>query len=518
MGAASEAEASAEAVPADFKISAVCGINKGKLMKYVIALDAGTTSVRAFLFDADTGKLVHGVQQEVAQSFPKPGWVEQDANEIYYKAVYALNECVRFAGDEPVAGIGIANQRETVVMWDVRTGEPIAPAVVWQCRRTSDYCAGLSDDTKSLIRNRTGLIPDAYFSASKIRWLLKNVPEANRLLKEGNLRAGTIDCYLVNKLTKGKTFATDYTNACRTMLFDIRKFCWDGEIARRLEVPLEILPEARPSDALMGEAVIGGKHIPISGVLGDQQAALFGQGCLKEGEGKITYGTGLFLLFNTGEKCVASERGVLTTIGYSLSGKTVYALEGSAFNAGSSVQWLRDGLGLIETSAESERLAESVSDCGGVCFVPALTGLGAPYWNSDARGLLSGITRSTTRAHIVRAVLESIAYSARDLTDCMQADSGICLRQLKCDGGASANNFLMGFQSDVLGVSIDRPVERESTALGAALMCAVSRELVSLDEVRALRKTERLFTPSDDRAYFDKLFADYRRAVQRALL
>ncbi len=487
-------------------------------MKYVIALDAGTTSVRAFLFDVDTGKLVHGVQQEVAQSFPKPSWVEQDANEIYYKAVYALNECVRFAGDNLIAGIGIANQRETVVLWDARTGEPVAPAVVWQCRRTSDYCAALSDETKTLIRTRTGLIPDAYFSASKIRWLLRNVPEAARLLKEGHLRAGTVDCYLINKLTNGKTFATDYTNACRTMLFDIRKLRWDEEIAERLEVPLSILPEARPSDALMGEAVIGGKHIPISGVLGDQQAALFGQGCLNAGEGKITYGTGLFLLFNTGEKCVASESGVLTTIGYSLNGKTTYALEGSAFNAGSSVQWLRDGLGLIETSAESERLATSVDDCGGVCFVPALTGLGAPYWNSNARGLLSGITRSTTRAHIVRAVLESIAYSARDLTDCMQADSGICLRELKCDGGASANNFLMGFQSDVLGVRIDRPAERESTALGAALMCAVSRELLSVEDVKGLRKTERLFTPSPDRDKFDGLFAEYRRAVQRSLL
>lgn len=487
-------------------------------MKYVIALDAGTTSVRAYLFDADTGKFVHGVQQEVAQSFPRSGWVEQDANEIYYKAVYALNECVRFAGENPVAGIGIANQRETVVLWDARTGEPIAPAIVWQCRRTSDYCAGLGEDTKALIRARTGLIPDAYFSASKIRWLLQNVPEAKRFFKEGNLRAGTVDCYLVYKLTRGKTFSTDYTNASRTMLFDIRKLTWDGELAKRLEVPLSVLPETRSSDAHVGEAVVGGKRIPIAGVLGDQQAALFGQGCLNAGEGKITYGTGLFLLFNTGEKCVSSEHGVLTTIGYGLRGKTVYALEGSAFNAGSSVQWLRDGLGILETSAESERLATSVKDSGGVFFVPAFTGLGAPYWNPEARGLLCGITRSTTRAHITRAVLESIAYSARDLTDCMQADSGICLTELKCDGGASANDFLMGFQSDVCGVRIDRPVERESTALGAAFMCAVSRDLLSVDEIPKLRQTERIFTPSPKRAYYDELFGKYRQAVKRALL
>lgn len=486
-------------------------------MSYVIALDAGTTSVRAFVFDDKKGKFVHSVQQEVTQSFPNPGWVEQDANEIYYKAVYCLNDCVRFAGAERVAGVGITNQRETVVVWNARTGEPICPAIVWQCRRTSAFCASLDRETKELIRSRTGLIPDAYFSASKIKWILDHVPEARTLLKEGNLRAGTVDSYLIYKLTEGKSFVTDYTNASRTMLFDIRRLAWDDGLLNRFGVPREILPEARPSDSLMGEAVIGGKRIPIAGVLGDQQAALFGQGCLNAGDGKITYGTGLFLLFNTGGNCVASEKGVLTTVGYTVGGRTAYALEGSAFNAGSAVQWLRDEVGLISSSAESERIAGSVPDNGGVYFVPAFTGLGAPYWNPDARGLLTGITRGTTRAHIVRAVLESIAYGARDLSESMEADSGICLREIKCDGGASANDFLMQFQADVLGVSINRPAERESTALGAALMCAVSRGLVGIGEVPRLRRSEKIFTCTEERKKFDELYAAYRLAVKRAL-
>ena len=487
-------------------------------MNYVIALDAGTTSVRAFLFDTVSGKFVHRVQQEVEQRFPHPGWVEQDANEIYYKAIYCLNDCVRFAGSEQIAGIGIANQRETVIAWNAKTGEAIAPAVVWQCRRTSAYCAALDEETKTMIRERTGLIPDAYFSASKIRWILDNVPQAKTLANEGNLRVGTVDCYLVWKLTEGKTFATDYTNASRTMLFHLRDLKWDGDLLERFGIPRGILPEARPCDAPMGETLIGGRRIPIAGVLGDQQAALFGQGCLQAGEGKITYGTGLFLLFNTGKNCVKSQRGLLTTVGYSLGGNTVYALEGSAFNAGSAVQWLRDGMELISESAESERIASSVPDCGGVYFVPAFTGLGAPYWDGDARGLLSGITRSTTRAHVVRAVLESIAYGARDLAECMEADSGIYLRELKCDGGASANNFLMQFQADVLGVGINRPVERESTALGAALACAVASGLCDTDGVPRLRRSERVFLPSEDRGKFDGFMENYRLAVKRALV
>ncbi|MDE6058577.1 MAG: glycerol kinase GlpK [Clostridia bacterium] len=487
-------------------------------MKYVIALDAGTTSVRAFVYDLKTGKFVHGASQEIKQSFPRAGWVEQDANEIYYKAAYCLNECVRFAGAENVAGMGITNQRETVVLWDKTTGEPVCPAIVWQCRRTSEYCAALSKENKELIRERTGLVVDAYFSASKIRWILDNVPKARTLEKNGTLCAGTIDSYLIFKFTEGRTFATDVTNASRTMLFNIKTLDWDEELLQLFGVSREILPEVRACDARMGEAEIAGSRIPIAGVIGDQQAALFGQGCLSEGDGKITYGTGLFLLFNTGGRCAQSKRGMLSTIGYSACGKTTYALEGSAFNAGSAVQWLRDGLGFIKTSAESERVAESVESSGGVYFVPAFTGLGAPYWNAEARGLLTGITRSTTRAHIVRAVLESIAFSARDLASCMEEDSGIKLREIKCDGGASANNFLMQFQSNVLGVCINRPVERESTALGAALMCALSLGLVEEQDIPRLRSSERIFTPSPDREKFDRLYGEYCRAVQKTLL
>ena len=358
-------------------------------MKYVIALDAGTTSVRAFVYDLKTGKFVHGASQEIKQSFPRAGWVEQDANEIYYKAAYCLNECVRFAGAGNVAGMGITNQRETVVLWDRVTGEPICPAIVWQCRRTSEYCASLSKEANELIRERTGLVVDAYFSASKIRWILDHVPKAKTLEKNGTLCAGTIDSYLIFKLTEGRTFATDVTNASRTMLFNIKTLDWDEELLHLFGIPRDILPEVRPCDARMGNAEIGLSLIPIAGVIGDQQAALFGQGCLSEGDGKITYGTGLFLLFHTGERCAQSKRGMLSTIGYSACGKTVYALEGSAFNAGSSVQWLRDGLGFIKTSAESERVAESVESSGGVYFVPAFTVIGETYWNAYASGLLT---------------------------------------------------------------------------------------------------------------------------------
>ncbi len=487
-------------------------------MSYVISLDAGTTSVRAFVYDVETGRFVHRVQQEVSQKYPRLGWVEQDANEIYYKAVYALNDCVRFADAEGIAGIGITNQRETVVVWNAATGEPVAPAIVWQCRRTSAYCAALDEETKRLIREQTGLIPDAYFSASKIRWILENIPETAALLRAGKLRAGTVDSYLIYKLTERKSFVTDFTNASRTMLFDIRKLTWSDTLAARFEIPQEILPEARPCDAVMGEALIGGRKIPIAGVLGDQQAALFGQGCVREGDAKITYGTGLFLLFNTGEKCVPSSRGVLTTIGYTVGNRTAYALEGSAFNAGSAIQWLRDEMGLLSSAEESERIARSVPDNGGVYFVPAFTGLGAPYWDPAARGLLTGITRGTSRAHVVRAVLESIAYGARDLSESMEEDSGIFLREIRCDGGASANGFLMQFQADVSGVRIDRPAERESTALGAALMCAVSRGLIGLEDVPRLRRNGKTFYPAKERAEYDAAFAKYRSAVRRALI
>lgn len=483
--------------------------------KYVIALDAGTTSIRAFVYDTEKNAFIHGAQQEVSQSFPQSGWVEQDANEIYYKSAYVLNDCILFAGAENVAGIGITNQRETVVLWDRETGEPCAPAIVWQCRRTSEFCASIDGETRRYIKEKTGLIPDAYFSASKIKWILDNKPSAQTLLKRGKLCAGTIDSYLIYKFTGA--FATDYTNASRTMLFDIRKFCWDKTLCDYFCVPQDILPEPKPCDAPFGIFKAGGVHIPVSGVLGDQQAALVGQACLNAGEGKITYGTGLFFLFHTGEKCVRSQSGLLTTVGYALGGKTAYALEGSAFNAGSSVQWLRDGLDFFKESAESEQLAVSVPDTGGVYFVPAFTGLGAPYWDSNARGLLCGITRGTTRAHITRAVLESIAYSAKELTVCMERDSAIGLGSVRCDGGASANNFLMQFQANVLGAEVDRPAQRESTALGAALACAVSLDIIDFNGIAERRVSERKFAPSEERARYEELFENYRKAVKRAL-
>lgn len=486
------------------------------MKKYVIALDEGTTSVRAGVYDVRTGAFIHRAQQEVGQSFPYSGWVEQDANEIYYKVMYVLNDCVQAVGAECVAGIGIANQRETVVFWNRETGEPVCPAIVWQCRRTGRFCASIGADMRKKIKERTGLLPDAYFSASKIKWNLENVPEAKKLQEEGKLCAGTVESFIIFRLTGN--FLTDYTNASRTMLFDIRKMKWDQELCDFFGIPLEILPEPVPSDAVFGTAQFGGKEIPVAGVLGDQQAALFGQACYREGDGKVTYGTGLFMLFHTGDRCVFSDSGLLTTIGYTLNGKTAYALEGSAFNAGSAVQWLRDGLGIIKSSAESEEIARSVSDTCGVCFVPAFTGLGAPHWNSEARGLFSGISRGTTRAHMVRAVLESIAYGARDLADCMIRDSGICLREIKCDGGASANSFLMQFQADVLGIGVNRPKERESTLVGVALLSAVSLGILSGEEIQKKRVSEKIFYPSPDRKKYDGLYQNYLIAVKRALM
>ena len=486
------------------------------MKQFIIALDEGTTSVRAGVYDVKKGVFIHRAQQEVGQSFPRSGWVEQDANEVYYKVMYVLNDCIQAAGADNVAGIGIANQRETVVFWNRDTGEPVCPAIVWQCRRTAKFCASISGEMRQKIKDKTGLLPDAYFSASKIKWNLENVSEARKLLSEGKLCAGTIDSFIVFRLTG--QFVTDYTNASRTMLFDIQKMKWDQELCDFFRIPPKILPTPVPSDFLFGTAHFGGKKIPVAGILGDQQAALFGQACYRQGEGKITYGTGLFMLFHTGERCVFSDSGLLTTIGYTLKGKTAYALEGSAFNAGSAVQWLRDSLGIIQTSAESEELALSVPDSGGVSFVPAFTGLGAPHWNSEARGLLAGISRGSTRAHIVRAVLESIAFSARDLADFMTRDSGICLREIKCDGGASANSFLMQFQADVLGIGVDRPVERESTLLGVALLSAVSLGILSVEELADRRVSEKIFLPSSNRDKYDQLYREYLLAVKRALI
>ena len=487
------------------------------MKKYVISLDAGTTSVRAMLFDPEKNRFVHKVQQEVGQTFPRSGWVEQDANEIYYKAAYVLNACASAAEGE-IAGVGLANQRETVVLWNKETGEPVAPAIVWQCRRTAEFCASVEESVKRKIKEKTGLPMDAYFSASKIKWILERSEEARRLLRAGKLCAGTVDTFLLFRLSEGKIFATDTTNASRTMLFHIGTLDWDEELLSYFGVPREILPRVCASAANYGEIAFGGKKAAVTAVAGDQQAALFGQACLRAGDGKATYGTGLFLLYNTGETRVSSKAGLVTTVGYTIENRTVYALEGSAFNAGSCVKWLRDELGLISSSEESEGLALSVESTGGVYFVPAFTGLGAPHWVSEARGLLMGMTRATNRAHIVRAVLESIAYGARELKDCMARDSGIPLSELKVDGGACANNFLMQFQANLLRVPVNRPSERESTALGAALLARIGLNETDEKEVLSLRKAERVFCPQGEEQEYEKLYRGYQSAVKRAIL
>ncbi len=485
--------------------------------RYILALDAGTTSIRAMLYDLQTKKFIATSQQEVDITFPQPSWVEQDANEIFFKTAYVISSCLAKAPYAQIAGLGLTNQRETVVFWDRETGEPVCPAINWQCRRTSEFCEGISAEMKEKIGEITGLQVDAYFSASKIKWGMDNVPAVRKLLNEGKLCVGTVDSYLIFRLTKGKSFVTDYTNASRTMLFNIHTLEWEQELLDFFSIPRGILPEVRSCADVMGYFTHAGREVPIAGVAGDQQAALFGQACLNRGEGKITYGTGLFMLFHTGEKCVQSKSGLISTVAYSVGDKVYYALEGSMFNAGSAVQWLRDELGLIKTSAESEQVALSVADTGGVYFVPAFTGLGAPYWRGDARALLCGVTRGTSRAHIVRAVLESIAYGARELADCMQKDSSIKLKSIKCDGGASANGFLMKMQADLLGVHVDRPLILESTALGAALLCAVSLGIIQEKDVPSYRVSNQISMPTKFREPVEEGYRNYKRAVERAL-
>ncbi len=490
---------------------------KEEVMRYLIALDAGTTSVRAFLYDIAAREFVYRAQQELGLSFPRPGWVEQDAEEIYCKAAYVLRDCLR-AADGDVAGIGIANQRETTVLWDRETGEPVCPAIGWQCRRTGEWCAALDEGVRRLVGERTGLVPDAYFSAGKIRWDLDHVPAARRLMKAGRLCAGTVDSWLVFRFTEGRSFVTDVTNASRTMLFNIHTLDWDKDLLERFSIPRAILPEVRDNDALFGEVRMRDGVFPIAGMAGDQQAALIGQGCFAAGEGKITYGTGLFVLFSSGETPVRSQSGLLTAVGYRMGGRSSYALEGSAFHAGSAVRWLRDGLGLLSAAAESETLAASVEDSGGVRFVPAFTGLGAPHWQPQARALFSGVTLGTTRAHLVRAVLESIAFEARELVDCVRRD-GVPVRAVRCDGGASANGLLMQFQADLLGVTVDRPHEKESTALGAAMLCALALGMTDEASLPSYRRAGTLFQPDPVlRGTREADYRDYLLAVRRALL
>ncbi|RAP74505.1 glycerol kinase GlpK [Paenibacillus montanisoli] len=486
---------------------------------YILALDEGTTSCRAILFD-ERGCGIASAQQEFASVFPQAGWVEQDAEEIWRTQLQAMRDAASGVAVEQIRAIGITNQRETLVVWDRQTGEPLHPAIVWQCRRTSALCESLrAEGWEDEVRARTGLVLDPYFSGTKLKWLLDEVPGLREQAEQGRVLAGTIDCWLIWKLTDGAIHATDVSNASRTMLFNIHTLEWDADILAKLGIPAAMLPEVKPSSGIFGYTrLLGGAAdgpgIPIAGVAGDQQAALFGQCCFDEGAAKNTYGTGCFLLKNTGDSPVASSKGLLTTIAWQLNGRTTYALEGSVFTAGSVVQWLRDGLGLIAHASDTEALAASVADTLGVYFVPAFTGLGTPYWNAEARGMITGLTRGTTSAHLVRAALESIAYQTADVLNTMTEESGLPLRELRVDGGAVANGLLMQFQADLLGVSVIRPVMLETTALGAAYLAGLGVGFWSgIDELRGLWALDRTFEPASDEAWRNQVYAGWQKAV-----
>lgn len=490
------------------------------MKRFILALDQGTTSSRAILFDEDG--IIQGVsQREFTQIFPQPGWVEHDPIEIWESQLAVAEEVIKThsISAEQIAAIGITNQRETTVVWDKNTGMPIYNAIVWQDRRTASICERLKNEgLTEYISYETGLVIDAYFSGTKINWILDNVDGARVKANNGDLLFGTMDTWLLWKLTHGKVHATDYSNASRTMIYNIRSLKWDANMLKALDIPENMLPSVQPSSGIFGHTDVSlfGKEIPIAGIAGDQQAALFGQVCWQPGMAKNTYGTGCFMLMNTGEKCIRSNNGLLTTIAWGLEDKVYYALEGSVFNAGAAVQWLRDGLGIIQSSKESEEIAFSVTDTGGVYLVPAFTGLGAPYWDMYARGSISGLTRGTTRAHIVRATLESLAYQTRDVLDIMSTESGITLSDLRVDGGASANNFLMQFQADQLHAKVERPTIIETTALGAAYLAGLAVELWTKDQINAQWQKERTFIPSPDTGIADKLYQGWKKAVERS--
>ena len=491
------------------------------MKQYVIALDQGTTSSRCILFDREQN-IVGVAQREFTQIYPKPGWVEQDPMEIWSSQSSVLTEVLAQTGIAPteVAAIGITNQRETTIVWDKATGRPIYNAIVWQCRRTASLCEELKADGafSDYIKEHTGLLIDAYFSATKLKWILDHVEGARERARAGELLFGTVDSWLVWKLTGGKAHVTDYTNASRTMLFDIQNLCWDEEICRRLDIPMEMLPQVCSSSQVYGFANLQGVEVPIAGIAGDQQAALFGQGCFQPGEAKNTYGTGCFLLMNTGEQLCRSENGLLTTIAIGLNGRVQYALEGSVFVGGAVIQWVRDELRFISESRDAEYYASKVPDTGGVYLVPAFTGLGAPYWDMYARGALVGLTRGTNRDHIIRAAQESIAYQSWDLVDAMEKDTGIPLSALNADGGASRDKFLMQFQADILNKPVRRPVIRETTALGAALLAGLATGVwSSQEEVKSRMKTYSLYEPAMDEAKRQKLLRGWHKAVGRSL-
>ncbi len=491
------------------------------MKKYILALDQGTTSSRAILFDHD-GKIVASAQKEFTQYYPKAGWVEHDAMEIWGTQSGVMKEVLGSAGVDAseIAAIGITNQRETTVVWDRETGKPIYHAIVWQCRRTASFCDELkARNLEDYVRTNTGLVIDAYFSGTKVNWILDNVEGAREKAEAGKLAFGTIDTWLIWNLTKGKVHVTDYSNASRTMLYNIRDLKWDEKMMKELNVPASVLPEVKQSSEVYGmtDPSMFGVEIPIAGIAGDQQAALFGQACFEPGMAKNTYGTGCFMLMNTGEEIVPSKNGLLTTMAWGVDGKVEYALEGSIFIAGAAIQWLRDEMKMITDAKDSEYFATKVKDSNGVYVVPAFVGLGAPYWDMYARGTILGLTRGANRNHIIRATLESIAYQTRDVLEAMQEDSGIQLQALKVDGGAVANNFLMQFQADILDVPVYRPVVAETTALGAAYLAGLAVKFWDNKEDIAKKwAIDREFEPEMAESKRTELYKGWKKAAGRA--
>jgi glycerol kinase len=491
--------------------------------KYILALDQGTTSSRAILFN-EKAEIVKIAQKEFTQYFPKPGWVEHDANEIWSSILAVIAEALSTSGinANEVAGIGITNQRETAVVWDKETGQPVYHALVWQSRQTAGICDELKEaGYNDLFRDKTGLLIDAYFSGTKVKWILDNVEGAREKAEKGDLLFGTVDTWLIWKLSGGKVHVTDYSNASRTLMYNIYNLEWDQELLDILTVPKSMLPEVRPSSEVYAHTVdfhFFGEEVPIAGVAGDQQAALFGQACFEEGMAKNTYGTGCFMLMNTGEKAVKSQNGLLTTLAWGFDGKVEYALEGSIFVAGSAIQWLRDGLKLFDNAADSEALATKVESTDGVYVVPAFVGLGTPYWDSDVRGAVFGLTRGTSKEHFTRATLESLAYQTKDVLDAMEADSGIELKALRVDGGASLNNFLMQFQSDLLNVPVERPIVSETTALGAAYLAGLAVGFwKSRDDITTNWKVDQAFDVQMREEQRSELYDGWKKAVKATM-
>ena len=492
------------------------------MKRYIMALDSGTTSNRCILFNRE-GEICSVAQKEFTQYFPQPGWVEHDANEIWQSQLSVAREAMRKIGAsyDQIAAIGITNQRETTVVWDRLTGQPICHAIVWQCRRTADYTDSLkAKGLERSFKKKTGLVIDPYFSATKVRWILENVEGARERAERGQLLFGTVDTWLMYKLTKGRVHVTDYTNASRTMMFNINTLEWDKDILEELDIPVAMLPQVKPSSCIYGEAdpEFFGGAIPIAGAAGDQQAALFGQTCYDEGEAKNTYGTGCFMLMNTGDRPVYSENGLLTTIAWGLDGKVTYALEGSVYVAGAAIQWLRDELKIIDGSPDSEYFATRVKDTAGCYVVPAFTGMGAPYWNPHARGAIMGLTRGVNKYHLIRATLESLAFQTNDVLHAMELDSGIHLSSLKVDGGASMNNFLMQFQADLMDAPVCRPMCVETTAMGAAYLAGLAVGFwQDKEEVRKNWVIDRAFTPSITPEQRERELTGWQKAVRAAI-